>query len=121
MADIVTRGWVKEVRIRGAARCGGLDGSVLTALCDSWLALRAESDVHAAEARDMEVLRIAVRRLTAENGRLQDGLRRVCNLIWPYRGEHDARRAIAESEAIRKNLVDGRTWDGKPAGETGAG
>lgn len=52
-------------------------------------------------------------RMRAENERLQDGLRRVCNLIWPYRSESDARRSIAEAEAIRKNLADGRTWDGK--------
>ena len=67
--------------------------------------------------RDLEVLHIAVRRLRAENGRLLDGLRRVCNLIWPYRSDSDARRSIAEAEAIRANLEAGRTWDGKVPGQ----
>jgi hypothetical protein len=91
MADIVTKEWVEKVRKSGTA-CVVEDGSVLTALCDSWLAMHAEND------------------------RFRDGLRRLCNLVYPYRGEHDARRCIAEAEAIRKNLVDGKAWDGKPVG-----
>lgn len=109
MADVVTKEWVEALR-RGGPICIIKE---IPAICDSWLALRASIDGRAAEVKDMEVLRIAVRRLTAENERLQDGLRRVCNLIWPYRSESDARRSIAESEAIRKNLADGKTWDGK--------